>query len=67
MSIAHLHHQRVQIHDGIQLLQRPVLPQLHFLDHGLGYVGNQRREDFDPVDLFQVPLNLPRLRCENRK
>src|SRR6202008_97713 len=31
--IAHLHHQRVQIHDGIQFLQWPPLPQLHFLDH----------------------------------
>src|ERR1700756_5143230 len=37
-SIAHLHHQRVQVHDGIELCQRPPLPLLHFPDHGLGYV-----------------------------
>src|SRR5437016_129780 len=36
------------------------LPQLHFLDHGIGHVGNQRRRDLDPVDLLQVSLDLSR-------
>jgi hypothetical protein len=28
--------------------------------HGIRHVGNQRRGNFDPVDFFQVALNLPR-------
>src|SRR5246500_232062 len=56
--IPHLHHQRVQVHDRIQLLQRPPLPQFHFLDHRVGHVGDQRRRNFDPVHLFQVALDL---------
>jgi hypothetical protein len=45
---------RVQVHDRIQLFPRPVLPELHFLDHRIGHVGDQGRRDLNPVHLLQV-------------
>src|SRR5882762_7483689 len=42
------------------LFQRPTLPLLHFLDHRIGHVGDQRRRNLDPVHLLQMALNLPR-------
>ncbi len=56
--IAHFHHQRIQVHDRIQLFQRPVLPQLHFLQDRLGHVGDQCRRHLDAVYLLQVALDL---------
>src|ERR1700693_230441 len=54
--VSHFHHQRVQIHDGIQLFQRPTLPGFDFL----AQVGDQRRRNLDAVHLLQMALDLAR-------
>src|SRR5215813_12401690 len=55
-----LHHQRVQVEDDIELLQRPPLPGADFLNHTVGDGRDQLRRDLHAVDLFQMPLDLAR-------
>jgi hypothetical protein len=50
--IAHLDHQRIQIHDRIQRIERPALPGAHFLQHRIGDIGNECGTDIDAIDLF---------------
>ena len=57
--VAHLHIQRVEIHDRVQRLQRPILPRLDLVGDGVGYVRDQGGAHLHPVYLFQMPLNFP--------
>ena len=54
----HLHHQRVEIDDRIDRVERARLPRLDLLEHRLGHVGDQRWRHLHLVHFFQVALNL---------
>ena len=55
-AVADFHSQRVQAQNRIGLLQRPVLPGLHFLHHRLGHGGDQRARYPHAVHFLQITL-----------
>ncbi len=49
----------VQVNNGINGVQRPVLPRLDLVQDGISHPGDQRRRHLNLVDLFEVILELP--------
>src|SRR4029077_1716702 len=58
--MAHLYHQRIQVDDRVDGLQRPALPSPHLFYHRVGHLADQRRAHFHAVHLFQMTLDIPR-------
>jgi hypothetical protein len=48
----------VQIHDGVDSVELPVLPRLHFLNHFVRHARDQCRRNFHVVNLFKMLLDL---------
>ncbi len=57
--LAALDHDRVQIHDRVDRVQRPRLPGFHVVQHRVGHRGDQRRRHLHLVQLVEVLLDLP--------
>src|SRR6185437_16998655 len=57
--IAHLHSQRIEEHDRVERIQRSSLPAVDILEYRIGDRGDQLRGGLDPVELAQVPLDVP--------
>jgi hypothetical protein len=57
-GITHLHMNTVHMDDGIQRIQWPSVPCLHFIDHGIRYRGDSSGRDFRAIHFFQVTLYL---------
>ncbi len=51
----HLHVQRIQKHDAVERLQRPVLPGPRLLHHPISDFADQAGADLDLVHLLQMP------------
>lgn len=58
--VAHLDEERVEVQDGVERVERPVLPRDHVVEHGRRYVRDERRRDRGVVELFEVALDLSR-------
>jgi hypothetical protein len=58
--VSHLHHQRVQIDDYVQRLQRTALPGAHLVHHFFGDLADQRRTNVHAVHLAQMSLDVAR-------
>jgi hypothetical protein len=58
--ISHFELDRVQIHDRVNLVELPVLPRLHLINHFIRHARDQARRDFYVVNLFEVLLDLSR-------
>ena len=58
LPVADLDHQRVEIHDRVDLLQRPGLPGLGVLQHRGGDPADRLAADPGPVQLGDVGLDL---------
>jgi len=57
--VAHLHSQCVEEHQGVEGLQRPVLPFGHLLVHRIRHRADQLGRDVNAIELAQVALDLP--------
>src|SRR5262245_19792016 len=56
--VADLDPKRVEHHQRVEALERPVLPFPRLLDHRVGHLADQVGTHFDPVDLLQMALDL---------
>ena len=56
--VADLHPQRIEEDDGIDAIERPVLPVADLLEHRIGDPADQIRRDLDAIELLQVALDL---------
>src|SRR5215212_1363921 len=56
--VADLHPQRVEEDQGIDRLERPVLPLGDLVQDGVGHRADQVRRDIDAVEFRQMPLDL---------
>src|ERR1051326_1143077 len=59
-AVTHFELDGVQIHDGVDRVELPILPRPDFVNYFLRHARDQRRRDFHVVDLFQMLLDLPR-------
>jgi hypothetical protein len=57
-AVADLDHQRVDVQDRVEAVQRPGLPRGDLLSHHVGHPRDQRRGDLGAVDLGQVRLDV---------
>jgi site-specific DNA recombinase len=56
--VADLHPQRIEEHQGIDCLERPVLPLGDLVQDGVGHRADQVGRDVDAVEFRQMPLDL---------
>ena len=59
-ALADLQHQRVEDDDRVDVLQRPLRPVAHVVDHRVGDPADQIAADLDAVDLLEVRLDIAR-------
>ena len=59
-AFADLEHERVEEHDGVDVLQRPGLPGADVVHDRVGDAADQVAADADAVDVGQVRLDIPR-------
>ena len=64
--VADLHPQRVEEHQRIERLERPVLPFGHLVQDGVGHRADQVGRDVDAIELAQVALDLADASCHGR-
>src|SRR5215510_2621055 len=58
--LARFDEQGIKVQDRIHRGERPRLPGAHVLQHRVCDGRDERRRHLRPVQLFQMPLNLPR-------
>jgi hypothetical protein len=57
--VPHLDPQRIEENQGIERLERPVLPFGDLVEDGIGDSTHQVRRDIEAVEIGQMPLDLP--------
>src|SRR3954451_5302209 len=56
--LADLHHERVEVDDRVNLIQRPRAPRLHVGQHSVGDAADRVTPDRDAVELAELRLDL---------
>ena len=56
--VADFHPQRIEEHQRIDRIERPLLPGRYFIEHGVGHRADQVRRYVDAVQLVQMPDDL---------